>query len=92
MATLNRQVSEAAVGTGKLVGVAELTNAMQEMDKIAIIGQECFSRMHYSINIHKWYFDNVKDKVVRKQVLRTIIIIIIIIITIVIIIILVIIF
>lgn len=70
MTTFQRRASEGAKGTGKLQGVLELTKAMREIDKIENKGQECFSRMYYAINTHKWSYDNVKDKVVCKHILQ----------------------
>ncbi len=67
LTAFQRRASEAAKGTGKLQGVVELTKAMQELDKIESKGQDCFTRMHYSTDTHKWHFDNVKDKVVCEQ-------------------------
>ncbi len=59
-----RRASKAAKGTGKLQGVVELTEAMNEIDKIELKGQKCFTSLPYKIDTHKWSFNNVKDKVV----------------------------
>ncbi|XP_078357256.1 uncharacterized protein LOC144642139 [Oculina patagonica] len=68
LAAFQRRASEAAKGTGKLEGIVELTNAMLEVDKLESKAQDCFSRMHYSTNTHKWSFDNVKDKVMFSEI------------------------
>ncbi|XP_078356917.1 uncharacterized protein LOC144641766 isoform X1 [Oculina patagonica] len=68
LTAFQRRASEAAKGTGKLQGVVELTKAMQELDKIESKGQDCFTRMHYSTDTHKWHFDNVKDKVMFDEI------------------------
>ncbi|KAL9982801.1 hypothetical protein ACROYT_G004906 [Oculina patagonica] len=63
-----RRASDAAKGTGKLQGVVELTEAMNEIDKIELKGQKCFTSLPYKIDTHKWSFDNVKDKVMFSEI------------------------
>lgn len=57
---------EAAKRTGKLLGVFELTNALQEINEIQNKGQKCFTRFRHAVDVAKWSFDSVKNSVVRS--------------------------
>ena len=61
-----RRAVEAARGTGKLLGVFELTNALKEINKIQNKARKCFTKFRYTVNVAKWSFDDVKNRVVRS--------------------------
>ena len=61
-----RRAVEAARGTGKLLGVFELTNALKEINQIQNKARKCFTKFRYAVNVAKWSFDNVKNRVVRS--------------------------
>ena len=62
-----RRAVEAARGTGKLLGVAELSNALKEINQIQNKARKCFTKFRYAVNVAKWSFDNVKNKAVRSK-------------------------
>lgn len=62
-----RRAVDAAKGTGKLLGVFELTNALQEINQIQNKGRKCFTKFHHAVNVNKWSFDDVKNSVVRSS-------------------------
>ena len=64
LTNFQRTASEAAHGTGQLQGVVQLTNAVQEIDRIQLQAQQCFTRNPYSTNTVKWSFDNVEHAAV----------------------------
>ena len=59
LTNFQRTASEAAHGNGQLQGVVQLTNAVQEIDRIQLQGQQCFTRNPYTTDTVKWSFDNV---------------------------------
>ena len=63
-----RLASEAARGNGILTGSVELTNAVDEINKIESFARGCFTKMIYFSNKHKWSFDSVKDRAVWNHI------------------------
>ena len=61
-----RRAVDAAKGTGKLLGAVELTNALKEINQIQNKARKCFTKFRYAVNVAKWSFDNVKNRVVRS--------------------------
>ena len=61
-----RRTVEAAKGTGKLLGVFELTNALKEINEIQNKGRKCFTKFRHAVNVAKWSFDSVRNSVVRS--------------------------
>ena len=61
-----RRAVGAARGTGRLLGVAELTKALEEIDQFQNKARKCFTKFRYAVNVAEWSFDNVKNKAVRS--------------------------
>lgn len=66
LAEYQQHASSAADGSGRLRGILELTKALQEINDIEHEGRECFTKFHYSTDLHKWTFDSVEDGAVCK--------------------------
>ena len=64
LAEFERRAVLAAQGTGNLLGVFELTKALQEIDDIENKAQLCFTKFRHAITTNKWTFDSNKDNVV----------------------------
>ena len=64
LAEFERRAVLAAQGTGNLLGVFELTKALQEIDDIENKAQLCFTKFRHAITASKWTFDSNKDNVV----------------------------
>ena len=60
--SFQRVASESAKGTKILVGVAQLTKALQMVNDLKDKAVDCFSRHIYTTNLQKWTFDNIKNK------------------------------
>ena len=62
MSSFRRIASESALGTGKLNGAVELTKELTKLSRIIRKTEKCFTKLRYIKTVHKWSFDNVKDK------------------------------
>ncbi|XP_031560607.1 uncharacterized protein LOC116296689 [Actinia tenebrosa] len=68
MSSFQRIASESALGTGQLNGAVELSQVSQRLSDITSKATRCFSKLHYRTKVHKWSFDNVKDKQMFEEI------------------------
>ena len=59
-----RAAREAEEGTGRLQGVLQLTEALDEIDDLEEEGRECVTRFRHLTDTQKWSFDNVQNSAV----------------------------
>ena len=64
LASFQQMATESARGTGRLNGAVQLTGELQKAKEIKYKAVMCFTNNVYATDIHKWSFDNVKDKAV----------------------------
>lgn len=62
LASFRRVASEGARGTGRLNGVVQLTGVLRQTKELKDKANRCFTYNKYTTDIHKWSFDDVKDK------------------------------
>ena len=64
LTSFRRVASESARGIQTLVGVAELNKALAKVYWLKNKAVDCFSTHKFTLNLKKWSFDNVTNKVV----------------------------
>ena len=64
LTSFRRVASESAMETKTLVGVVELTKALDKVSQLKDKAVDCFSKDPFTTNLIKWSFDNVTNKVV----------------------------
>ncbi|XP_073238029.1 uncharacterized protein [Porites lutea] len=62
LASFRRVASESAKGTGRLNGVVQLTGVLRKFQTLKDKANKCFTFNKYTTDIHRWSFNNVKDK------------------------------
>lgn len=68
-----RVASESAHGTGRLNGMIQLTEVLQNMEKLEITAVKCFTDNIYADDVKKWSFDKDKHQEVRIITVLTLI-------------------
>lgn len=69
LSKFQRRAVSAAKGTGRLHGVLELTNALNQITNLENKLRRCNTKFPHDVSTETWSFDNVNNKVVRKQIL-----------------------
>ena len=72
LVSFRRVASESAKGTGRLNGVVQLTGVLRKFKNLKDKANKCFTFVDYTTDIHRWSFDNVKDKQVKTKYVRRI--------------------
>ena len=73
LAEFQRVASESAHGTGRLNGMIQLTEVLQNMEKLEITAVKCFTDNIYADDVKKWSFDKDKHQEVRIITVLTLI-------------------
>lgn len=73
LAEFQRVASESAHGTGRLNGMIQLTEVLQNMEKLEITAVKCFTDNIYADDVKKWSFDKDKHQEVRIITILTLI-------------------
>ena len=68
-----RVASESAHGTGRLNGMIQLTEVLQNMEKLEITAVNCFTDNIYADDVKKWSFDKDKHQEIRIITVLTLI-------------------
>lgn len=70
LAEFQRVASESARGTGRLNGMIQLTEVLQNMEKLEITAVKCFTDNIYADDVKKWSFDKNKHQEIFKGIAK----------------------